>query len=55
MFFKKKSILNKIFQKVFVITSYATQDRLERLVPYLEKLHIEYELIISPKKNIYQA
>jgi len=51
MFFKKKSILNKIFQKVFVITSYATQDRLERLVPYLEKLHIDYELIISPKKK----
>ena len=48
------NILNKYFNKVYVISSYATYSRLSDLLPFLDKENIKYELIISPKKKYFK-
>ncbi len=48
------NILNQVFSKIYVISSYATQDRLNDLLPFLSKENIECELVISPKKKYFK-
>ena len=48
------NVLNKYFNKVYVISSYATHSRLSDLLPFLDKENIKYELIISPKKKYFK-
>jgi len=48
------NVLNKYFNKVYVISSYATQNRLNDLIPFLNKENIQYELIIAPKKKYFK-
>ena len=48
------NILNKYFNKVYVISSYATHSRLSDLLPFLDKENIKCELIISPKKKYFK-
>ena len=48
------NILNKYFNKVYVISSYATHSRLSDLLPFLDKENIQYELIIAPKKKYFK-
>ena len=48
------NILNKHFNKVYVISSYATHSRLSDLLPFLDKENIQYELIIAPKKKYFK-
>lgn len=49
------NVLNKYFNKVYVISSYATQNRLNDLIPFLNKESIEFELIIAPKKKYFDT
>lgn len=48
------NVLNKCFEKIYVISSYATQNRLNDLLPFLNKENIKYELVISPKKKYFK-
>lgn len=48
------NVLNKYFNKVYVISSYATHSRLSDLLPFLDKENIQYELIIAPKKKYFK-
>lgn len=45
--------MNQFFKKIYVISSYPTQNRLNDLIPFLNKENIQYELIISPKKKYF--
>lgn len=47
------NVLNKYFDKIYIISSYATQNRLNDLIPFLNKENIQYELIISSKKKYF--
>lgn len=47
------NILNEIFNKIYVITSYPTQNRLNELMSFLNTEHINYELVIAPKKKYF--
>lgn len=47
------NILNQFFKKIYVISSYPTQNRLNDLIPFLNKENIECELVISPKKKYF--
>ena len=40
------NVLNKYFNKVYVISSYATHSRLSDLLPFLDKENIKYVFII---------
>lgn len=46
--------LNKIFDKIYVISSYTTQNRLNYLIPFLNNESIKYELVIAPKKKYFK-
>ena len=46
--------MNQFFKKIYVISSYPTQNRLNELIPFLNKENIQYELIISPKKKYFK-
>jgi len=48
------NVLNKYFNKVYVISSYATHSRLSDLLPFLDTENIQYELIIAPKKKYFK-
>ncbi len=48
------NILNNFFNKIYVISSYPTQNRLNDLIPFLNKENIQFELIISPKKKYFE-
>jgi GR25 family glycosyltransferase involved in LPS biosynthesis len=48
------NILNKYFSKIYVISSYASQNRLHDLLPFFEKEQIEFELVIGPKKKYFK-
>lgn len=45
------SILNQQFEKIFIITSYATSDRIESISEKLRKDNIIAEFIVSPKNR----
>ena len=46
------NILNKHFNKVYIISSYATQNRLDELMLILKKENIDLEVVIAPKKKV---
>lgn len=48
------NILNSFFEKIYVISSYPTQNRLNHLLLFLDKEDIQYELIISPQKKYFK-
>ena len=48
------NVLNKYFNKVYVISSYATHSRLSDLLLFLDTENIQYELIIAPKKKYFK-
>lgn len=47
------NILNQFFNKIYVITSYPTQNRLNDLVFFFNNECIQYELIVAPKKKYF--
>lgn len=47
------NILNQIFDKIYIISSYSTQNRINNIIEYLNKKNIHYELVISPKKKYF--
>jgi len=48
-------ILNKFFQKVFVITVGIPNERYAYISSYLNKLNIEYELRVSANKKFFES
>jgi len=46
--------MNIYFSKIYVISSYQTQNRLNDLIPFLNKENIQFELIIAPKKKYFK-
>ena len=48
-------ILNKFFQKVFVITVGIPNERYTYISSYLNKLNIEYELRVSANKKFFES
>lgn len=46
--------LNKLFQKVFVITVGLPNERYEYISSYLKKLNIQYEIRVSVNKNFFE-
>ncbi len=49
------NILNKCFDKLYIISSYSTQNRIKDLTVYLKQENIKYELIIAPKKKYFKS
>ena len=45
--------MNNVFEKVFVISSYGTCERLNDLIPLLNKHSINHQIVISPKKKYF--
>lgn len=48
------NIINQFFQKVFVISCYPTQERLNDLIPFLNKEEIDFELVIGPRQKYFK-
>lgn len=48
---RKMNILNEKFDRIFLITSFSTLDRMDDLISFFNKENIEFELIVSPKKK----
>ena len=48
------NILNQFFEKIYVISSYPTQNRLNELIPFLNKENIQCELVIAPQKKYFK-
>lgn len=48
------NILNQLFNKIYVISSYPTQNRLKSLTGFLNILDIKFELVIAPKKKYFK-
>lgn len=48
-------ILNKLFQKVFVITTGFPNERYEYISSYLNKINLNFELRVSVNKNFFTA
>ena len=48
------NILNNFFAKIYVVSSYPTQNRLNDLISFLNTENIQFELIISPKKKYFE-
>lgn len=46
-------ILNKLFQKVFVITTGHSNERYEYISSYLNKINLNFELRVSVNKNFF--
>lgn len=47
------NILNESFDKIYLITSYSTTNRLPELLSFLNKENIEVELVVAPKKQYF--
>jgi len=47
------NILNESFDKVYLITSYSTCNRLVELLSFFNKENIEVELVVAPKKQYF--
>ncbi len=47
------NILNLLFEKIYVISSFSTQDRISDLIQFLNNENIKYELVIAPKKKYF--
>ncbi len=45
--------MNQYFDKIFLISSFDTQNRLSDISEFLNKENIKYELIIAPKKKYF--
>lgn len=50
-----KNILNDIFEKIFVIISHDTLDRLDELTAFFSSENIEFEFIVSPRKKYFST
>lgn len=48
------NILNEFFNKIYVVTSYSTKNRLSELLSFLDVEKIDYELIVAPKKKYFR-
>lgn len=47
------NVLNQLFDKIYVISSFSTQNRISDLVGFLNNEDIKHELIIAPKKKYF--
>ena len=47
------NVLNKYFNKIYIISSYSTQNRLIDLIPFFAKENIDLEIVIGPKKKYF--
>lgn len=45
--------MNDVFEKVFVVSSYDTCERLNDLIPLLNKHSIDHQIVIAPKKKYF--
>lgn len=45
------NMLNQLFDKIYIITSYSTQNRIADLISFLNSQYITFELIVAPKKK----
>lgn len=48
------NVLNKYFDKLYLISSYPTQNRINDIVSFFKKENIECELVIAPKKKYFK-
>lgn len=48
------NILNQLFGKIYIISSYPTYNRLSTLINFLNDENIKYELVIAPKKKYFK-
>lgn len=48
------NILNKIFGKIYVISSFSTSNRIDIQKKFFEQENINFELIIAPKKKYFK-
>ena len=48
------NILNQFFKKIYIISSYATSNRLNDIIPLFKKENIEFELVIAPKRDYFE-
>lgn len=48
------NVLNKYFNKLYLISSYPTQNRINDIVSFFKKENIECELVIAPKKKYFK-
>ena len=46
--------INKYFNKIYLISSYPTQNRINNIVSFFVKENIECELVIAPKKKYFK-
>lgn len=47
------NVLNKQFDKIYLISSYSTQNRINDVISFFIKQNIECELVIASKKEIF--
>jgi len=48
------NVLNKQFNKIYLISSYPTQNRINDVISFFIKENIECELVIAPKKKYFK-
>jgi hypothetical protein len=46
-----KNVLNEYFEKIFIISSFDTLDRLENLIPHMHRESVLFEIVIAPKQK----
>jgi len=49
------NVLNKQFNKIYLISSYPTQNRINDVISFFIKENIECELVIAPKKKYFKS
>lgn len=47
------NILNKLFDKIYIISSFSTQNRITNLIQFLNINDVKYEYVIAPKKKYF--
>jgi hypothetical protein len=47
------NILNRFFDKIYVISSFSTQNRITNLIQFLNTNDVKYEFVIAPKKKYF--
>jgi hypothetical protein len=45
--------MNNFFNKIYIISSYDTKNRLSELIPFLKNEGIDVEIVIAPKKEYF--
>jgi hypothetical protein len=48
------NILNKYFNKLYLISSYPTQNRINDVISFFKNENIKFELVIAPKKKYFK-